>query len=152
MNQGKLRNPTDEDREILERLANLESFFKDDHTTLKTLLRIIKGDQEINGIGLLQRMKDLEALVEALEDSVDSLESLLKEMGKSVELLEGKFREIVKEEVAKINGLRPGVIKDFKNLPNYQKIIVIGTILAFFSLNVISILHSVLDWLQQFVK
>lgn len=126
-----LRNPNDNDREVLERLSYLEEALGEDRETLKTLLRIIKGDQEINGVGLLERMKQLEKLVQGLE---------------------GKFRGIVKEEVARLNGLRPGMVKDFKNLPVYQKIIIIGTIMAFFSLNMISILHQIFEWLDKFVK
>lgn len=126
-----LRNPNDDDREVLKRLSNLEKIVGEDRDTLNTLLRIIKGDQEINGVGLLERMKHVENLLQGLE---------------------GKMRGIVKEEVARLNGLRPDMVKDFKYLPLYQKAIVVGTLLAFFSLNMISILHSVFAWLDKFVK
>lgn len=70
-NVGQHRNPIEQDFEVLDKLKELEKLAGENRNSISILIRIVKGDQEVNGEGLLDKFKKMEKTLQDLKDAIE---------------------------------------------------------------------------------
>lgn len=155
------RNPTDGDMEVVEALRRLETLIENQNShvvknqdDIKTILRVLGGDIETNGMGVVHRLKNAEDAIRSLDKRISEIvhTALEQERKNIAETISAEFAKYEKRE--ENHQIKTATMKKFVNLPVWQRLTL--TIAALSGLGctfskVMLLLGDLFTWLAKYL-